>query len=71
MNTTINVNGTELATSRVILVFAKGALSIMSAGMKIRNTNLKSIKASLAAQGVVLKGRTAEDCYNEVVAILG
>ena len=68
---TINVNGTELATSRVLLVFAKGALRIMSSGMQIRNTNLKSIKASLAAHGVVLKGRTAADCYNEVVTILG
>jgi hypothetical protein len=68
---TINVNGTELPTNRVVLVFAKGALRMMSVGLKIRNTNLKSIKASLAAQGVVLKGKTASDCYNEVVAILG
>ena len=68
---TINLNGTEVAASRVILVFAKGALRIMAAGMKIRNTNLKNIKASLAAQGVVLKGKTAADCYNEVVVLLG
>jgi hypothetical protein len=68
---TINVNGTELPTDRVVLVFAKGALRMMSVGMKIRNNNLKSIKASLAAQGIVLKGKTASDCYNEVVAILG
>jgi predicted membrane protein len=68
---TINVNGAEIATDRVLLVFAKGALRMMSVGMKIRNTNLKSIKASLAAQGVVLKGKTAADCYNEVVSILG
>jgi hypothetical protein len=68
---TINVNGTELPTNRVVLVFAKGALRMMSVGLKIRNTNLKSIKASLAAQGVVLKGKTASDCYNEVVALLG
>jgi hypothetical protein len=68
---TINVNGTELPTNRVVLVFAKGALRMMSVGMKIRNTNLKSIKASLAAQGVVLKGKTASDCYNEVVSLLG
>ena len=68
---TINVNGTDVATSRVLLVFAKGALRMMSAGLKIRHTNLKSIKASLAAQGVVLKGKTAADCYNEVVALLG
>ena len=68
---TINVNGTDIATSRVLLVFAKGALRMMSAGLKIRHTSLKSIKASLAAQGVVLKGKTAADCYNEVVALLG
>lgn len=68
---TINVNGTDVATARVLLVFAKGALRMMSAGLKIRHTNLKSIKASLAAQGVVLKGKTAADCYNEVVALLG
>jgi hypothetical protein len=68
---TINVNGTELPTNRVVLVFAKGALRMMSVGLKIRNTNLKSIKASLAAQGIVLKGKTASDCYNEVVALLG
>jgi hypothetical protein len=68
---TINVNGTELPTDRVVLVFAKSALRMMSVGMKIRNNNLKSIKASLAAQGIVLKGKTASDCYNEVVAILG
>jgi hypothetical protein len=68
---TINVNGTELPTNRVVLVFAKGALRMMSVGLKIRNTNLKSIKASLAAQGIVLKGKTAADCYNEVVALLG
>jgi hypothetical protein len=68
---TINVNGTELPTDRVVLVFAKSALRMMSVGLKIRNNNLKSIKASLAAQGVVLKGKTAADCYNEVVALLG
>lgn len=68
---TINVNGTDIATSRVLLVFAKGALRMMSAGLKIRHTNLKSIKASLAAQGIVLKGKTAADCYNEVVVLLG
>lgn len=68
---TINVNGTDVATARVLLVFAKGALRMMSAGLKIRHTNLKSIKASLAAQGIVLKGKTAADCYNEVVALLG
>lgn len=68
---TINVNGTNLPAERVVLVFAKGALRMMSVGLKIRNTNLKSIKASLAAQGVVLKGKTAADCYNEVVALLG
>jgi len=67
---TIKVNNNEVPTSQVVLVFAKGALKILSMGMTIRNTSLTKIKRKLASEGIVLKGRTHVDCLNEVEELL-
>ena len=70
MTNTINVNGVQMPTARVMLIFAKSSLSILSAGMSIRNVNLKKIKASLREHGVELKGKTVNECLIEVKGIL-
>lgn len=67
---TINVNGKVLPTAIVRLTFAKSALRILSAGMKMRNVNVKVIKNALAEDGVMLSGRTAEQCLEEVITII-
>ena len=70
MENTINVNGVQLPTARVMLIFAKSSLSILSAGMLIRNVNLKKIKASLKANGIELKSNTVNECLIEVKSML-
>ena len=70
MTNTINVNGVQMPTARIMLIFAKSSLSILSAGMSIRNVNLKKIKASLKEHGVELKGKTVNECLIEVKGIL-
>jgi len=70
MENTINVNGAQVPAARVMLVFAKSSLSILSAGMLIRNVNLKKIKASLKEHGVELKGKTVNECLIEVKGML-
>ena len=70
MKNTINVNGTDVPTQKVMLTFAKASLRILAAGMTIRNVNLKRIKMSLQEHGVVLLGKTAKDCLVEVDKML-
>ena len=67
---TIMVNNKEMPTAQVILVFAKGALKILSMGMTIRNVSLTKIKKKLASEGIVLKGRTHVACLAEVEELL-
>ena len=67
---TIIVNNKEMPTAQVILVFAKGALKILSMGMTMRNVSLTKIKKRLASEGIVLKGRTHVDCLAEVEELL-
>jgi hypothetical protein len=70
MKNTINVNGTDVPTQKVMLTFAKASLRILAAGMTIRNVNLKRIKMSLQEHGVTLVGRTVNDCLVEVDKML-
>jgi len=70
MENTINVNGSQVPVQHVMLTFAKSSLSILSAGMLIRNVNLKKIKASLKEHGIELKGRTVNECLIEVKSML-
>ena len=63
---TINVNGTDVPTQRLMLAAAKARLRILAAGMTMRNLNLKRIKSSLESHGVVLVGKTVKDCLVEV-----
>lgn len=71
MINTINVNGSQIPAQHVILTFAKSSLSILSAGMLIRNVNLTKIKTSLKAHGIELKGKTVNECLIEVKSMLG
>jgi hypothetical protein len=70
MVNTINVNGSQVPAQHVMLTFAKSSLSILSAGMLIRNVNLKKIKASLKANGIELKSNTVNECLIEVKSML-
>mgnify|MGYP003342732527 CR=1 FL=1 len=67
---TINVNGADVPMDVFMLINAKAALRILSIGMKIRHVNLKTIKLRLAEQGIVLRGKTAKDCLDEVLVLL-
>lgn len=67
---TINLNGTDIPKVTFLLVTAKSVLRILSIGLKVRNVNLKTIKQSLASEGVILKGKNAKECLNEVIQIL-
>jgi len=67
---TIIVNNVEMPEAHVVLIFAKGALKILSMGMTIRNVSLTKIKKKLASEGIVLKGRTHVACLAEVEELL-
>jgi len=67
---TISINGKDMSTALATLIFAKGALRILSYGMTMRGVNVTKIKRRLAQEGISLKGRTAVDCLAEVESIL-